>query len=553
MLIIISGLLLLIIEGCMMNPGNGSGTNTGNAFVVGQVVDSLNKPVPQTRVRLLPSWYNPVTDPEIPDSMNAITNETGHYILKAPEAGVYSVEAADNSSKCKSLLTGIKIDENDTLPAPEAVLRKPGTLQVVLQGIADEKNSYIYLPGTSCFGRIINGIATIEAIPAGSIPMVNYASETTPSKNHVIQTDITIISNETQVIADSSVWKYSKKVFLNTTATGAGVSGTVTNFPVLIRLTSGIFDYSQVGIDGGDVRFMKEDGTPLSYEIERWDAAAQQAEIWVKVDTIYGNNNTQYLTMYWGNANAVSQTNGTVVFDTANGFQGVWHLSEAGSTIAKDATGNHYDGTPSDTAPAGDDGAIGPCRSFNGSSNYIRMNGTANGKLNFPENGIYTISAWVNVDSLDNGYHMIAGKGNEQYYLKFKIFNPGVSNSPMVWEFVDYYDKSGYNITNSLPSIPQTQTWSYIVGIRNGTQQYLYVNGELADSTSSINTMAALRNTGDDVTIGKFISDPADTTGGRCPFPGKIDEVRISNMAYSADWIKLTFMNQKEPDVLVKW
>ena len=150
-----------------------------------------------------------------------------------------------------------------------------------------------------------------------------------------------------------------------------------------------------------------------------------------------------------GNGNAAAQSNSAAVFDTADGFQGVWHLGETGGGIAKDATANHYDGTPSDTAPASVAGTIGLCRSFNGSSNFIRMNGTATSKLNFPENGIYTISAWAYADTLDDGFHLVVGKSDEQYYLKLK---QSVPSTTMRWEFVEYHDKAGWFITNGLPS-----------------------------------------------------------------------------------------------------
>jgi hypothetical protein len=41
--------------------------------------------------------------------------------------------------------------------------------------------------------------------------------------------------------------------------------------------------------------------------------------------------------------------------------------------------------------------------------------------------------------------------------------------------------------------------------------------------------------------------------GGNLPyfFKGMIDEIRISNVAYGPDWIKLCYMNQKAQDALV--
>jgi hypothetical protein len=528
----------------------GDATETGNARISGKIVDSLGLPVPQTRIMLLPALYNPLADPAIRDSMNGITDEAGCYTLKAPGPGAYCIEAMHSTSTHKALVTGVTVGKKDTTLVQATVLRKPGALRVALPDTVLEASGYVYLPGTSCYARAQSGIATVGAVPAGLIPAVNYANTAAPMKNHVIQTNVAVQPDDTLVIADTTPWKYSKKLYCNTTAAGAGVGQDVYNFPLLVRLTSANFDFSQAKSDGGDLRFTKPDHAPLRQEIERWDMAAKVAEVWVRVDTVYGNNSAQYIVMRWGASAAVSMSNSPAVFDTGTGFQGVWHLSEAGNAIAKDATGNHYDGTPSDTAPAVVEGTIGPCRSFNGSSNYIRMNGTADSKLNFPENGTYAVSAWVYTDSIDNSSHVVVGKGNEQYFIKFKTSLPG---DPMVWEFVEYFDKAGWAITNSLPIVPSARKWVLIVGVRRGNVQFFYLNGELVDSTLSVSPSAMSRITGEDVTIGRFLSKPIDSIEGIGPFLGKIDEVRISNAAYGADWIKLCYMNQKEPDALVKW
>jgi hypothetical protein len=53
--------------------------------------------------------------------------------------------------------------------------------------------------------------------------------------------------------------------------------------------------------------------------------------------------------------------------------------------------------------------------------------------------------------------------------------------------------------------------------------------------------------TGYDVTIGKLTEF---ATGVVYSFKGDIEEARISNVACSADWIKLCYMNQKAQNAL---
>ena len=152
---------------------------------------------------------------------------------------------------------------------------------------------------------------------------------------------------------DYATWAHSRRLLLNTSSTGADISGDVVNFPILLRLNPGNFSYFSQTADGGkDVRFSTSEGTHLPYQIERWvDGTANNdtAEIWIRVETIYGDNFNQSIVMYWGKTGTADSSNGAAVFDTANGFQAVWHMGE-GSDDAVDATVNNYDASRSGDA-----------------------------------------------------------------------------------------------------------------------------------------------------------------------------------------------------------
>lgn len=535
---------------CVSLNGGGSGTNTGNGIVVGKVVDILGASVQGVSIQLLPASHDPVRDGKQADSCIAITDESGCFILRAPAEGVYTIEAVYHATGDRAFISAVRVFGHDTVFAPVATVKKPGAINTLLPSQSAAESAYVYLPGTTRFGRIANDAAIIDSVPAGSFPEICYANQGDTTQNRILKTNVTVASGFTAVIANNHAWEFSRNLHINTTISGAAVGGNVCDFPVLVRLSSGNFDFNQAMHDGGDVRFLNAGGSLLPFEIERWDPVMQRAEIWVKIDTVYGYDSTHYFTMIWGDSASTGFPDIPAVFDTGDGYQGVWHLGEPGNTTAKDATGNHYDGTPSDTVPAGADGVIGRCCSFNGTSNFIRINGTAASKLNFGENSAYTVSAWAYADSLDNGAHLIVGKGNEQYFIKFKFSLPA---DPMVWEFVEYHDKTGWFITNSLPVIPKAKTWTHIVGVRKGTAQYFFVNGELVDSSISLTASPVSRSSRDDVTIGRFYSTPLDSIEGKCAFQGKIDEVRIINLSSSADWVKLCYMNQKERDALISW
>jgi hypothetical protein len=273
-----------------------------------------------------------------------------------------------------------------------------------------------------------------------------------------------------------------------------------------------------------------------------------QAEVWVNVDTVHGNDSAQSITMYWGNANAVDASNGAAVFDTGNGFQGVWHLDEGGNDPAHDATGNRYDGNAYNMSAASSAAGIaGNARAFDGVSSYITMPNTANGKLNFPEDGYYTVSAWVLADTLDNFSHLIVSKGYEQYYLRITSWT---TLSPQ-WEFVEFNESTKWQTSTSPAASKQ---WTLVTGVRQGSRQFLYCNGELVDSSIAIWQNAVSRNTSNDLSIGKFLQQvTVPLSEGYCFFKGSIDEVRILSTAQSGDWIRLNYMNQRNDDRLVQF
>lgn len=130
--------------------------------------------------------------------------------------------------------------------------------------------------------------------------------------------------------------------------------------------------FAQAARDGRDVRFTKSDNTPLNFEIERWDSTSGMAELWVTLDTIYGNDNSRHITMYWGNPDAAEKANTTGVFDTIFGYQGVWHLAEMPGMYIWDASPNHYDGIPYGMSEGSFvEGVIGKAQKFDGIAGYI--------------------------------------------------------------------------------------------------------------------------------------------------------------------------------------
>jgi len=116
-------------------------------------------------------------------------------------------------------------------------------------------------------------------------------------------------------------WQHSGSVYLLTTPEGANPPATASedNFPVLLRLNKDFFDFSQAKANGEDIRFATSAGTPLAYQIDDWDVGAGTASIWVRIPTIRGNER-QEIKLYWGKAEAPSESSGSAVFNESNGY-----------------------------------------------------------------------------------------------------------------------------------------------------------------------------------------------------------------------------------------
>lgn len=95
-------------------------------------------------------------------------------------------------------------------------------------------------------------------------------------------------------------WLYRKKITLINTTANLGVTAvTLANFPILVKLDSGVeIDYTKTQNLGQDIRFTDSDGiTLLSYEIEKWDETGS-SYVWAKVPSI-DTTGTDYIYMYY--------------------------------------------------------------------------------------------------------------------------------------------------------------------------------------------------------------------------------------------------------------
>jgi len=523
----------LFCSGCTTQPLSGGSSQQGNGIVSGSIMTKNGLPAIATSIRIRSSEYvtSPVTSDRGENSYDAITDSTGQFSVSGIIPGRYSIEA--NDQKSSAALTKITITEQCSTSDIGTIDLKPYSLITgdINDTLTDSLASYaIVILGLERRVPVnTDGTFSIKNLPEGDFDLRLVSSGSTQSEADL--DNIKALSGTTTSVVVAAGWRYSHRLYLNTTITGANVKSDVMNFPVLVRLTAACFDFSQVADDGADIRFTKADNTPLQYEIERWDTQNRRAEIWVKLDTLHGADSVQAFIMQWGNDTASTASNSASVFDTADGFTGVWHLSTSSDTV-RDATGNGFHGTNFGSTTAS--GVISDAREFTGGS-HIKIPGL----LNTPPS--ITLSAWARSDTTIVMGQEIITLGDAVLLRIDDISGIGTTGSYRI-------DSTAFTMFNSGETLVQTG-WHHIVFTVNSTTnvQIIYIDGikyTPFNNTSKIH----YTDVGSDTYIG--------THGNGSTYfnmTGMIDEVRVNNYAVSADWVRLCFANEKPEGTLVHW
>lgn len=321
-------------------------------------------------------------------------------------------------------------------------------------------------------------------------------------------------------------WKRRRKVtFDNST-----VASNLTDFPVLVKITSATVDYSQTQNSGQDLRFIDSDNaTVLSYEIEKWDEAGTSL-VWVKVPQVNASSNTDHIYMYYGNAAAPAGQSASAVW--SNGYLAVYHFIEnAATTNISDSTSNARTLSPSG-------GGSNPTQDTTTSvtGNSIRFpGGTAKFMQNTSNffNGLaaFTISFSVKVTATgtSNGFILTNSSSSATggTYMGHRATNK-------TWRRGYMISGTGRNATTA--SNKHVTAWQHAAMTwTSATYTRLYLDGALDASTGTASTGTTTATT---FRVGQTYGNYNATLASNTVFNGLMDELRVSNVARSADWIK---------------
>jgi hypothetical protein len=378
-------------------------------------------------------------------------------------------------------------------------------------------------------GTLYSGPITVSSTTA--INAIAYASGMTDSA----------VAPATYTIAGWYNTSWGNREAITIDHTKLSGSSNLTNFPVLVSMTdvnlATVSNGGGVGVsDGSDILFTAADGaTKLNYEIETYNPTTGQLIAWVQVPTVSPTTDT-VMYIYYGNTSATNQQNPAGVWDAS--YKAVWHLPNGTTLSANDSTSNSYNGTLSNS-PTATSGRIDGAASFSGSATQYIATPYAGPASQTP----FTASFWIATTSTGqpSGKNAAAimgwGDGNScgapGYFVIAAVdgLGHGADNTGLQIDWPCY----GYQQWPN--AIAYDGNWQYVVLACDGSSCSAYRNGALQSGTA---TQLAV-GTGDNVKIamGDF--------GDSGPFTGQLDEVRISTIARSLDWIATEYNNQSSP------
>lgn len=312
------------------------------------------------------------------------------------------------------------------------------------------------------------------------------------------------------------MWHENRCAYREKFTLDASGLGALSNFPA--RITS-----TRISVAArASVRVYHSDGTLLKHEVESQivSGGTTTTVLWVKVPTVVAGDATQHVFVYWGTASLENAEDAANVWDDS--FVGVWHLAE--QTDAYLDSKNSYDLSVTGGSRAGS--GVGYCFIGDG-EDYAQVADAA--PLRIANDG--TIEAYVKLSALAVNP------------INITVFSKWATNGQN--GYVAYFDntqssKLRFRVVEGLQyedayanAAPEVGVWYHVAGRIVSRAGALFVDG--VKQTDTWSSRGAGIDAGTPFMVGRALSNSTVSC-----ILGSIDEVRVSSVGRSDDWLKAT-------------
>lgn len=349
-----------------------------------------------------------------------------------------------------------------------------------------------------------------------------------------------------QLTAQPAGYTYGKSI----TIPGSHITGSLSNFPVLISFTDPALKQVAAGgrlqnASGYDVIFTLQDcSTVLPMQLEKYTAATGEYIAWVKLPTLVAGT-TKIIYMFYGKTGVSADPSSTAVWD-AN-YMGVWHFNNSvtdgtanGRNLTNTGTTNLL--STSGTSKIGDSRRLDNspfAQSSSGTIKYLQLpTGMFTGVTNF------TFEGWVYLETVATSWERIFDFGRNTQFNMFLTPSMGTGTGAAgIKRFAITINNSTNEERLSSTTSTGTGAWHHFaVTINAGTTTgVLYYDG-VADVTNTVTLTPNSLGTNNANYFGR--SQYSNDEG----LYGTFDEFRVSNSARSAGWVTTSYINQNRPD-----
>jgi len=387
------------------------------------------------------------------------------------------------------------------------------------------------LSGNPTFSSTLT-ISTLSSTPVGS-PTITVTG-TGGGQTHTTTFMLTV-NPPSAFDPWANGWSYRRSITVDHTK----VSAPLTNFPVLVDITSVDLKPPKVRSDAYDILFMDGAGSAnkLDHEIELYDSGTGHLVAWVKIPNLSSTTDTIFY-LYYGNSGASNQQNPAGVWDSST-YMMVQHLT-GGTHLDSTTHGNNGAVTGGVTQVAG---KIGGADSFDGTSGYVSIPDSSS--LNFGT-GSFSLTFWVNSIWGSSHTQDLVGKktgtatGTDAGYKVVFSTTDSVGCSDSISDGTHYARLD----TGTCPARGASAWYMYTVVVDRTQQKMItYINGDPFGSPSPSMDITSIGSTSNTHTV-NFGATPDNA--GRW-FYGMLDEVRIVNIPLTPDWIKTSYNSMNSP------
>lgn len=396
--------------------------------------------------------------------------------------------------------------------------------------------------------KINNGCIDLGSEEPDASGDASSATDTDSSTDKDANTDSDTIDDLINDIGDS--YTCHRTITIDHTKVSTIDDTDLKDFPLLVHIDgSQSSDLAAVGVggcvtskDGFDIVFTNEDSSlQLDHEIEAYDNATGELNVWVKVPYLFHDTDVIIL-MHYGDPNIDQpQQNPALVWNSD--FQAVYHANLPTHNVdLVDSTSNGHTLSPAggfpSTALRDTAGKIGRSVDFqqSGEQNLAYMGAQLSDTLNSAAK--ITVECWIKPGSQPLNTEVLMAKRRENSYLSSWEIHLSKTDRLLTYS----WNRDG-NVHSTIT--PAQAGWNHIVVVADGDTSIVsfYLNGVLRYNSYG----AAVNTTTERLWVGGF-SAPGSYPIPDQGFNGAMDEIRISAEIRTADWISTTFANQNSPN-----